>query len=91
MAQVIVTNPSCIGIGIGENTAMVVRNGLEAEIIGSGLVIVIDGFHIGKTNVDDFLTKKPVSIRDLKYIYYVRVIHIIYHLLILRTNSGCLL
>jgi len=66
MAQVIVTNPSCIGIGIGEDTAIVVRNGLEAEVIGSGLVIVIDGFQIDKANVDDFLTKKPVSIRNLK-------------------------
>jgi cyanophycinase len=66
MAQVIVTNPSSIGVGIGENTAIIVRNGLEAEVIGSGLVIVIDGFHIGRTNVDDFTEKKPVSIRDLR-------------------------
>src|SRR3954470_20485399 len=66
MAQVIVTNPTCIGIGIGEDTAIVVRNGLETEIIGSGLIIIIDGFQIGKANVDDFLTKRPVSIRDLK-------------------------
>ena len=66
MAQVIVTNPSCIGIGIGEDTAIIVRNGLDAEVIGSGLIIIIDGLQIGKANVDDFLTKKPVSIRDLK-------------------------
>jgi len=66
MAQVIVTNPSCIGIGIGEDTAIVVRNGLETEVIGSGLIIIIDGFQIGQANVDDFLTKKPVSIRDLR-------------------------
>jgi cyanophycinase len=66
MAQVIVTNPSSIGIGVGENTAIVVRNGLEAEVVGSGLVIVIDGFHIGKANVEDFTEKKPVSIRNLR-------------------------
>jgi len=66
MAQVIVTNPSSIGIGIGENTAIVVRNGLEAEVLGAGLVIVIDGFHIGKANVEDFTEKKPVSIRNLR-------------------------
>jgi len=66
MAQVIVTNPACIGIGIGEDTAIVVRNGLEAEVIGSGLIIVMEGFNIGQANVDEFMTKKPVSIRDLK-------------------------
>jgi cyanophycinase len=66
MAQVIVTNPTCIGMGIGEDTAVVVRNGLEAEVIGSGLVIIMDGFHIGDSNVNDFLEKKPISIKDLK-------------------------
>jgi cyanophycinase len=66
MAQVIVTNPTCIGIGIGEDTAILVRDGLVAEVLGSGLVFVIDGFHIGEANVDDFLKKKLVSIRDLK-------------------------
>ncbi len=65
IAQVIVANPATIGIGIGGNTAIVVRNGMKAEVIGSGLIIVIDGCNIGKANVDDFLEKKPVSICDL--------------------------
>ena len=38
---------------------------MEAEVIGSGLIIVIDACNIGKANVDDFLEKKPVSIYDL--------------------------
>ena len=66
MAQVVVTNPTCIGMGIGEDTAIVVKNGLEVEVIGSGLVIVMDGFHISESNVNEFVEKKPVSIKDLK-------------------------
>lgn len=66
MAQVIETNPSCIGIGIEEDTAIVVRNGLEAEVIGSGMIIVIDGFHIRETNIDEFTEKKVMAVRDLK-------------------------
>jgi cyanophycinase len=66
MAQVVMTNPNCIGIGIGEDTGLVVRKGLEGEVIGSGLIIIIEGFHIGETNVNDFLDKKPIVIRDLK-------------------------
>jgi len=58
MAQVIATNPSCIGIGLEEDTGMIVKNGVEAEIIGSGIVIIIDGFQIEKTNVEDFNEKK---------------------------------
>jgi cyanophycinase len=66
MAQVIVTNPSCIGMGIAEDTAIIVRNGLEAEIVGSGLVIVIDGRDITEANIEEFLEKKPLTMRDLR-------------------------
>jgi cyanophycinase len=66
MAQVIVTNPTCIGIGIEEDTAIVVRNGLDAEVIGSGTVIVIDGFHITDSNITGFSDKEAIAIRNLK-------------------------
>ena len=66
MAQVIETNPGCIGIGIEEDSAIIVRNGTEAEVIGSGMVIVIDGFHIREANIDEFTDKKVMSVRDLK-------------------------
>jgi cyanophycinase len=66
MAQVIVTNPSCIGLGIEEDTAIVIRNGLEAEVIGSGTVIIIDGFHITDSNITEFADKKAVAIHNLK-------------------------
>lgn len=66
MAQVIMTNPTCIGIGIGEDTALIVRNGLDGEVVGTGLIIVMEGFEIRDANIDDFLNKKPISVRDLK-------------------------
>lgn len=66
LAQVIATNPTSIGIGIEENTAIIVRNGEEAEVIGSGTVIVFEGFDISYTNVDEFGSKKPITIKDLK-------------------------
>lgn len=66
MAQVVETNPTCIGIGIEEDTAIVVRNGIEAEVIGSGMVIVIEGFHIRESNIDEFTSKKVMSVKDLK-------------------------
>jgi cyanophycinase len=72
MAQVVMTNPTCIGLGIEEDTAMIVRNGLEGEIIGSGMIIVIDGFHIEKTNLNEFTDEKPVSIHNLKVHLLIR-------------------
>ena len=66
MAQVIVTNPTCIGVGIEEDTAIIVRNGLEAEVIGTGTIIVMEGFDITQADIEKFTSEKPVTIRDLR-------------------------
>jgi cyanophycinase len=66
MAQVVVTNPTCIGIGIEEDTAIIVRDGLEIEVIGTGLVIILEGFHIKEAHMDDFSSDKPITIRDIR-------------------------
>jgi cyanophycinase len=66
LAQVIATNPGCIGIGIEEDTAVIVRNGQDAEVIGSGTVILILGLHIEESAMSNFTEKKPVSVRNLR-------------------------
>lgn len=66
MAQVIITNPTCIGIGVEEDTAMIVKNGTIAEVVGTGMIIVIEGFELEKTNIEDFTEDKPISARNLK-------------------------
>ena len=66
MAQVVVTNPTCIGIGIEEDTAIIVRKGLEMEVVGTGLVIILEGFQIKDANLEDFTNQKPVTIRDIR-------------------------
>jgi cyanophycinase len=65
MAQVIATNPTCVGIGIEEDTALIVRDGCEAKIIGSGTIIVIDGYNITNSNVIDHGTNTNISIDGL--------------------------
>ena len=65
MAQVIASNPTSIGLGIEENTALIIRNGIETEVIGSGVVIVIEGFSITASNIMDFESKAPIHIEDL--------------------------
>lgn len=66
MAQVVVTNPTCIGIGIEEDTAIVVSNGLDVEVVGTGTIIVMEGFNIGEASIEEFTNDKPVTIRDLR-------------------------
>jgi cyanophycinase len=65
LAQVIATNPTCIGIGIEEDTAIIVRNGVQAEVIGSGTIIIIEGYDISETNIHRFGSGDQITIRDL--------------------------
>lgn len=66
MAQIIATNPSCIGLGLEEDTAIVVTKGRDLEVIGSGLVVVLDGMGVTDTNIHEVEPGKPFSIRDLR-------------------------
>ena len=65
MAQVVATNPTCIGMGIEEDTAVIIRNGLDAEVIGSGVVIIIEGFQISDSNILNFGSGESISIHNL--------------------------
>jgi len=66
MSQVIATNPGCIGIGIEEDTALIVEHGKTIRVIGSGVVIIIDGFGTRASNVTEYDSGKYISISDLK-------------------------
>jgi cyanophycinase len=66
LAQAVAANPSCIGIGLGEDTGMVVTNGNKMEAIGSGLVIIVDGHDICHSNIADIPDGNPISIENMK-------------------------
>jgi cyanophycinase len=66
LAQAVATNPSCIGIGLGEDTGMLITEGNKMEAIGSGCVIIIDGHDIGFSNIADIPDGNPYSIENLK-------------------------
>jgi cyanophycinase len=40
--QAVVGNPKVLGIGLGEDTGLLIKNGRQMEAIGSGLVILVD-------------------------------------------------
>lgn len=66
MAQVIATNPASIGIGIEEDTAIVITEACNAEVIGNGVVIVLDGETSYGSNIISFDESKKITIRDLR-------------------------
>ena len=65
MAQAISTNPGCVGIGLEEDTAIMVTNGKEIEVIGSGLITIVDGMNITSTTIHEIKTGEPFSISNL--------------------------
>ena len=66
LVQAVAGNPGCIGMGLGEDTGMLITDGNKMEAIGSGLVVIIDGHDIMHSNIADIPDGNPVSIENLK-------------------------
>jgi len=66
LVQAIASNPQCLGIGLGEDTGMLITEGNKMEAIGSGLVIIIDGYDIRHNNIADIPEGNPISVENLK-------------------------
>lgn len=63
--QAVVGNPRTLGIGLGEDTGLLIKNNSEMEAIGSGLVILVDGREIKDTNLTQVEMGQPISINHL--------------------------
>jgi cyanophycinase len=50
LIEAIARNPNHLGIGLGEDTGILVKENHWIETIGSGLVIIIDGRHLEENN-----------------------------------------
>ncbi|MCB0793852.1 MAG: cyanophycinase, partial [Flavobacteriales bacterium] len=66
----IAANPDSIGIGLGEDTGVVITGGDHLETIGSGQVIIFDGHELQHTNIADVDEGEALSIEHM-------VVHII--------------
>lgn len=66
LAQAVATNPSAIGIGLGEDTGMLITGGNKMEAIGSGLVMILDGHEMLHSNIADIPEGNPISLENLK-------------------------
>ncbi len=65
LTQAVAANPSCIGIGLGEDAGVLITEGRNMEALGSGLVIIIDGHNIRHSNIADLKEGSPISIENL--------------------------
>ena len=57
--------PDHVGIGLGEDTAILVTGNRKVETIGSGLVVAIDGRELKKNNYDEIMNGEHLSLRRI--------------------------
>jgi cyanophycinase len=65
LLQAVVSNPKALGIGLGEDTGLLITDGNEMEALGTGLVILVDGRKITDTNITDVDMGEPISIKNM--------------------------
>jgi cyanophycinase len=58
--------PNLIGIGLAEDTGMIIKNGTECTVIGSGMAIVFDGSSLTHNNEEILEEGIPMTIANLK-------------------------
>lgn len=64
LLEVVVSNPGILGIGLSEDTGVIVR-GSTLEVIGKGVVIVVDGHHLRHTNISDIDMRGAIAAENL--------------------------
>ena len=65
LAHAVTLYPSCLGIGLEENTAVLITGGSHAACLGSGMVVIIDGSKIGSTNINQIRKNEPIVMENL--------------------------
>jgi cyanophycinase len=62
--QIVVTNPKTLGVGMEENSGLLIHNN-KMEAIGPGMTLIIDGRTIRATNLLEIKLGVPISIDNL--------------------------
>jgi cyanophycinase len=66
LAHAVIRNPDQLGIGLGENSALIIKHGTDAVCTGSGMVVIIDGKNIRQTNIAVAQTEDSIFVENLK-------------------------
>jgi cyanophycinase len=58
--------PNLIGIGLAEDTGMIIKNGNDCTVIGSGMTIIFDGSTLTHNNEKVLKEGTPMTMANLK-------------------------
>jgi len=66
LAHAIIRYPEMLGIGLGEDTSLIIEKGCLATVKGSGMVIIMDAKDVRQTNVETVKNACPIYAENLK-------------------------
>jgi len=66
LVQVVTTNPTCIGVGIGDDSAVILNGDGTMEVIGSGQVIIVDGSMIRHSNIMEIKKGGAIAVENIR-------------------------
>lgn len=67
LVNAISTNPALLGLGIGENTGLLIKDETTAKVIGTGTVIVMDGSAIKINHIGYAKNGEPFGLTNMTY------------------------
>ncbi len=66
LTEAVAKFPHLIGIGLAEDTGLVIKNGRDCEVIGSGMMVLLDARNLTHNNESVLKDGAPMSITNLK-------------------------
>jgi cyanophycinase len=61
----VTSNPGTIGLGLGEDTGVIIRDGHLLEAIGNGLIVIFDGCQITQSNITDVEIGQAIAVQNV--------------------------
>lgn len=65
LAHAVAHDPEYVGIGLSEETGIMISNGDQVEVFGLGVVTIIDGSHIKFSNTREVAENEPIAVQGL--------------------------
>lgn len=66
LAHAVLQHPAALGLGLGQETGVIVRGGRTAEVFGDGVVMVVDGRGLRNDNLGRIGRGEPVAGENLR-------------------------
>ncbi len=67
LVNAVSTNPAILGLGIGENTGLIIQDETTAKVVGTGTVIVVDGSKVEINHIGYAENGQPFGLTNIIY------------------------